>query len=73
MKQVVSYIEISCDGCGAPMTEESTKDYIHDVYLGNNYAHATIDMTAIVNGREKRCLCNQCKKEILQRAIEGLV
>ena len=72
MRKVVSYIEISCDGCGAPMSEESTKDYIDGVNLGDNYARATIDITAVINGREKRCLCYNCKKLILQRLLDNL-
>jgi hypothetical protein len=39
------------------------------IYLGDKYVHASVDVSAIFIGSEYRCLCNECRKKILEEAI----
>ena len=70
MKTIVSYEQIQCDLCGQAMSHEPSKMYVEGIYIGDKYVSAVVDTGAFYLGSETRCLCNNCKKEILQKAIE---
>lgn len=72
MKSLVTLERISCDMCGQAMGSESSKIFIEGVYLGEKYANAIIDISAICFGREYKCLCNDCRKKLLESAINSL-
>ena len=69
MKTLITTELIKCDICGCDMGEEPSKMFLEGVYLGDNYVHATVDISAIHLGSEYRCLCNECRKKILEVAI----
>ena len=72
MKSFVTLEQISCDMCGQAMGYESSKIFLECMYLGEKYAQAIIDISAIYCGREYKCLCNDCRKAILKNALECL-
>lgn len=72
MKKVVTYTETYCDICGNQMHEEPGRQFVEGIYIGDKYVSAVVDTGAFYLGSETRCLCNNCKKEILQKAIERL-
>jgi hypothetical protein len=71
MKAIVSYEQITCDMCGQAMTREPSRLYVEGIYLGDKYVHASVDISAIHIGSEYRCLCNECRKKILEEAIHN--
>ena len=71
MKKIVTIEEITCDLCNRPMTDESTKVFAEATIAGE-YLTAAIDVTAIRFNHEIRCICKDCKKALLNAAIERL-
>lgn len=71
MKKIVTIEEITCDLCNRVMTDESTKVF-GDVTIAGEYLTAVIDVTAIRCNHEVRCICRDCKKAMLNAAIERL-
>lgn len=71
MKKIVTIEEITCDLCNRPMTDESTKVFAETTIAGE-YLTAAIDVTAIRFNHEIRCICKDCKKALLNAAIERL-
>lgn len=71
MKKIITIEEITCDLCNRPVTDESTKVFAETTISGE-YLTAAIDVTAIKCNREVRCICRDCKKALLNAAIERL-
>lgn len=72
MKRLNIYEEISCDMCGQAMSTDSSKMFIEGQYLGDKYVTAIVDLSVAYCGTEFKCLCNDCKKKILEGAIVRL-
>ena len=72
MKKVVTSIETYCDICGEPIYNEQGRQFVEGIYIGDKYVSAVVDTGAFYLGSETRCLCNSCRKQILERAIERL-
>lgn len=72
MKTIVSYEQITCDMCGHAMTREPSRLYVDGIYLGDKYVNASVDISAIHMGEENKCLCNECRKKVLESAINRL-
>lgn len=71
MRKIVTVEEITCDLCNRVVTDESTKVFAETTIAGE-YLTAVIDVSAIKFNREVRCLCWDCKKALLNAAIERL-
>lgn len=71
MKRIITTEEITCDLCNRVMSDESTKVYA-DTTIAGEYLTAAIDVTAIKCNYEVRCICHDCKKALLNAAIERL-
>jgi hypothetical protein len=71
MRKIVTVEEITCDLCNRFVTDESTKVFAETTIAGE-YITAAIDVTAIRFNREIRCICTDCKKALLNAAIERL-
>ena len=69
MKTLITKELINCDICGGAMGYEASKMFLEGIYLGEKYVHATVDVSAIYIGGEYKCLCNECRKKILEEAI----
>lgn len=69
MKTLITKELINCDMCGGAMSCEPSRMFIEGVYLGDKYVHASVDVSAIFIGSEYRCLCNECRKKILEEAL----
>jgi len=69
MKTVVSYEQISCDLCGQAMTHEPGKMHVDGLYIGEKCVTGVVDVSAVFIGEEFKCLCNNCRKEIMEAAI----
>lgn len=71
MKRIVTIEEITCDLCNRPVFDESTKVF-SDTSIAGEFITAAINVTAIKCNKEIRCLCCDCKKALLNAAIERL-
>lgn len=72
MKTIVSYEKITCDMCGNDMTTDDSKVILDGIYIGEKYATGIVDVSALYLCKEHKCLCRDCKKAILQAAIDRL-
>lgn len=73
MKTIVSYEQVQCDICGQNISKEPGTMFIESVYVGDKYLSGVVNISAVYLGEETKCLCNNCRKQILERAIERLV
>ena len=71
MKKIVTIEEITCDLCNRPVTDESTKVFA-DATIAGEYLTAAIDVTAIKCNHEVRCICWDCKRALLNAALEKM-
>ena len=71
MKRIITTEEIICDLCNRPVSDESTKVYANTTIAGE-YLTAAIEVTAIKCNHEVRCICRDCKKALLNAALERL-
>lgn len=69
MKTIVSYEQIQCDLCGQAMSHEPSKMYVDGLYIGEKCVTGVVDVSAVFIGEEFKCLCNRCRKEIMEAAI----
>ena len=72
MKTIVTYEQIRCDMCGNDMTSDDSKVIVDGVYLGQQCATGIVDISTLYLCKEHKRLCRDCKKIILQAAIDRL-
>ena len=72
MKTIVTYERLRCDMCGNDMTSDDSKVIVDGVYLGQQCATGIVDISTLYLCKEHKCLCRDCKKIILQAAIDRL-
>ena len=69
MKTLITKELINCDLCGQAMTHEPGKMHVDGLYIGEKCVTGVVDVSAVFIGEEFKCLCNSCRKEIMEAAI----
>ena len=70
MKEFKTYELIKCDICGQAMGQETNGVVLKDMTLSNgSYIKAFVRISAFVLDREVTCICDNCRKEMLERVL----
>ena len=73
MREYVVNEYIKCDLCGHGMASETNGTTVHHAYTSNATCfEGVVKVSAIICGRELTCICNDCRKAILQRALDDI-
>ncbi len=70
MKEFKTYELVKCDLCGNGMSQETNGVVLKDMTLSNgSYIKAFVRISAFAFEHEVTCICDNCRKEILERFL----
>lgn len=73
MREYVVHERIKCDICENEVYMDTNGSTMQDVTLPNGaYLQSIVEVSAFYLGSKKTCLCNDCRKAILESALRRL-
>lgn len=71
MREYAIHEYIKCDLCGQGMGAENNGVTTHYTTLPDGtYVEGVVKVTAIMLNRERTCICDTCRKAILENALK---
>ena len=73
MREYVVHERIKCDICENEIYMDTNGSTMQDVTLPNGtYLQSIVEVSAFYLGSKKTCLCNDCRRAILESALRRL-